>query len=84
MRLRHPLLNLALAAAALMPACLEPAALAQVQQFMLKPGSNVGGDTKIEPKNCVTAPDGSITCDTQIVNPPSDTPAKPTYTPFGN
>lgn len=60
-------------------------ALAQVQQFMLGPGSNVGEKTKVVPKNCVTDPtSGAITCDTQIVNPPGDTPAKPSYTPFGN
>lgn len=60
-------------------------ALAQVQQFMLGPGSNVGEKTKVVPKNCVTDPTtGAITCDTQIVNPPGDTPAKPSYTPFGN
>jgi len=52
---------------------------------MLGPGSNVGSQTKVEPKNCVTdAQTGAITCDTQLVNPPSDTPAKPSYTPFGN
>jgi hypothetical protein len=62
----------------------EPAA-AQVQQYMLGPGSSVGSQTKVEPKNCVTDPaTGAITCDTQLVNPPGDTPAKPSYTPFGN
>ena len=60
------------------------AARAQVQQFILGPGSNVGNKTKVEPKNCVTAADGSITCDTQIVNPPGDTPAKPSYSPFNH
>ena len=59
-------------------------ARAQVQQFILGPGSNVGNKTKVEPKNCVTAADGSITCDTQIVNPPGDTPAKPSYSPFNH
>jgi hypothetical protein len=60
-------------------------ALAQVQQFILGPGSSVGRETKVEPKNCVTdAKTGAITCDTQLVNPPGDTPAKPSYTPFGN
>lgn len=60
-------------------------AVAQVQQFILGPGSSVGRETKVEPKNCVTDPKtGAITCDTQLVNPPSDTPAKPSYTPFGN
>ncbi|MFM1812743.1 MAG: hypothetical protein RLZZ336_1681 [Cyanobacteriota bacterium] len=60
-------------------------AAAQVQQFILGPGSSVGSETKVEPKNCVTDPKtGAITCDTQLVNPPGDTQAKPSYTPFGN
>jgi hypothetical protein len=57
-------------------------ALAQVESFLLGPGSNVGPATKVEPVNCVTAPDGSITCGTKIVNPEGDTPAKPQYSPF--
>ena len=61
---------------------IRPAA-AQVQQFILGPGSSVGRETKVEPKNCVTDPKtGAITCDTQLVNPPGDTLAKPSYTPF--
>ena len=63
---------------------LELPVLAQVESFLWGPGSNVGPSTKVEPKNCVTAPDGSITCDTQIVNPPGDTPARPQYSPFKN
>lgn len=59
-------------------------ALAQVETFMLKPGSNVGPATKITPTNCVTGPDGSVTCDTKIENSPSDTPAQPGFTPFKN
>lgn len=59
-------------------------ALAQVETFMLKPGSNVGPATKVTPTNCVTRPDGSVTCDTKLENSPSDTPAKPTYQPFKN
>lgn len=60
-------------------------AVAQVQQFILGPGSSVGRETKVEPKNCVTdAKTGAVTCDTQLVNPPGNTPAKPSYTPFGN
>ena len=58
--------------------------LAQAGSYMLGPGSNVGPSTRVVPKNCVTAKDGSITCDTQIVNPPGDTPAKPVYEPFKN
>jgi hypothetical protein len=42
----------------------------------------VGPATKVEPINCVTAADGSITCGTKIVNPEGDTPAKPQYNPF--
>ncbi len=60
------------------------AAQAQVESFMLKRGSNVGPETQIKPTNCVTAADGSITCDTVIENSPSDTPAKPNYQPFKN
>lgn len=59
-------------------------ARAQVESFLWGPGSNVGPTTKVEPKNCRTAADGSITCDTQLVNPDGTTPAKPQYSPFKN
>ncbi len=59
-------------------------ALAQVESFILKPGSSVGPATKVTPTNCVTGPDGSVTCDTKLENSPSDTPAKPQYQPFKN
>ncbi|MFM7313260.1 MAG: hypothetical protein ACKO0M_08855 [Cyanobium sp.] len=59
-------------------------ALAQVESFLWGPGSNVGPATKVEPRNCRTAADGSVTCDTQLVNPAGDTPAKPQYEPFKN
>ncbi len=65
-------------------AALASPALAQSQRFLLGPGSNVGPETKIEPQNCVTAADGTITCDTKIVNPKGDTPAKPQYSPFNH
>jgi hypothetical protein len=55
-----------------------------VEKFMLQPGSKVGPETKVKPTNCVTAPDGSVTCDTQLENPPGTTPAKPIYQPFRN
>jgi len=58
------------------------AARAQVQQFMLGPGSSVGPETQVKPKDCVTAPDGTITCNTQLVNPPGTTQAKPLYSPW--
>ena len=59
-------------------------ALAQSESFLLGPGSRVGPATEVKPSNCVTAPDGSVTCDTQLENPPSSTPAKPIYQPFRN
>jgi hypothetical protein len=64
----------------------EPAfpSLAQVEKYMLKRGSQVGPATKVKPTNCVTAPDGSITCDTELENPPGDTQAKPQFNPFKN
>lgn len=65
-----------------MAAALASPSLAQSERFLLGPGSNIGPETKIQPKNCVKAADGSITCDTKIVNPKGDTPAKPSYSPF--
>ncbi|WP_216909979.1 hypothetical protein [Synechococcus sp. CCY 0621] len=64
--------------------CFSSAAEAQVESFMLKRGGNVGPETQIKPTNCVTGADGSVTCDTVIENPPSDTPAQPIYQPFKN
>jgi hypothetical protein len=63
---------------------LAPPAKAQMESFLLGPGSKVGPATQVEPTNCVTADDGTITCDTKLVNPPGDTPAKPQYSPFPN
>ena len=57
---------------------------AQAESFLLGPGSTVGPSTKVKPKNCVTAADGSITCDTQLENSPSDTQARPIYEQFKN
>jgi len=59
-------------------------ALAQVESFLVGPGSSVGPSTKVKPKNCVTGADGSITCDTQLENSPSDTQARPVYEQFKN
>ncbi|WP_259701599.1 hypothetical protein [Synechococcus sp. CS-1324] len=61
-----------------------PAAWAQSESYLLKRGSNVGPSTRIKPVDCVTAADGSVTCNTAIENSPSDTPAKPEYSPFKN
>jgi hypothetical protein len=59
-------------------------ALAQTEGWLRGPGSTTGKGSKIEATNCVTAEDGSITCDTKVVNPASDTPARPYYTPFND
>lgn len=56
----------------------------QEEKFILKSGSQVGPATEVKPKNCVTAKDGTITCDTELVNPPGSTPAKPYFNPFRN
>jgi hypothetical protein len=77
----YPLVPLGLLAAVLLPC--DPVR-AQVESFINKPGSSVGPATKVIPTNCVTAPDGSLTCDTKLENPPSDTPAKPQFSPFRN
>jgi hypothetical protein len=63
---------------------LSPTAMAQVESFILKSGSQVGPATEVKPKNCVTAQDGTMTCDTELVNPPGNTPAKPQFNPFRN
>ena len=77
-----PGLSLAtLAASALL--AMAPA-MAQVESFLVGPGSSVGPSTKVKPKNCVTAADGSITCDTQLENSPSDTQARHIYEQFTN
>ena len=74
------LLTLALAFAALMQA----PALAQSGSYILGPGSNVDEATEVKEANCVTSADGSITCNTKLVNPATDTMAKPQFEPFSN
>jgi hypothetical protein len=49
-----------------------------------QPRGAVGPATKLK-ADCEPNPsDGSVTCDTQIENSPSDTPAKLQYQPFQN
>ena len=74
------LLTLVLAFAALMQA----PALAQSGSYILGPGSNVDEATEVKEDNCVTSADGSITCNTKLVNPATDTMAKPQFEPFSN
>jgi hypothetical protein len=73
--------SLSLLAATLLPFAGSPCR-AEVESYINKPGSNVGPATLVEPTDCVSGADGSITCDTKIKNPPGDTPAKPEYSPF--
>ena len=62
-----------------------PAArIAQVEKFILGPGSNVGTKTRVEPTNCYRGRDGSISCGTKLVNPPGTTEARPHFSPFNN
>jgi len=75
-------LQAALAICALSLALAPDRVKAQVESYLLGPGTNVGPNTKVVPKNCVMAADGTVTCDTQLQNPPSDTQAKPQYRLF--
>ncbi len=58
--------------------------LAQSESFLLERGSNVGPATRVKPVDCVTGPDGSVTCNTTLENPPGDTRARPEFSPFNN
>ena len=58
-------------------------AFAQTKRWLRGPGSAKGKDSKIE-ADCVTAEDGSVTCDTKVVNPASDTNTRPYYNPFND
>ena len=60
------------------------AAFAQRESYLVGPGSSVGPATKVKPTNCVTAPDGAISCDTELQNSPGDTKARPQYELFNN
>ncbi|MEO1002450.1 MAG: hypothetical protein AAFX65_04985 [Cyanobacteria bacterium J06638_7] len=72
-----------LAALALALSLAAPAR-AQRQTFTLGPGSSVGPNTQVVPTNCVTAADGTITCNTELRNPPGRTPARPSLELFEN
>jgi hypothetical protein len=77
-------LQAALAFGSLSLALVPGLAQAQVESYLLGPGTSVGPNTKVVPKNCVTSADGTVSCDTQLQNSPSDTPAKPQYRLFTN
>ena len=58
-------------------------AYSQTERWLRRPGSDTGKDSKIE-ADCIKAEDGSVTCDTKLVNPASDTKARPYYNPFND
>ena len=66
-----------------MSVCGASSALAQTEGWLKGPGSSTGKDSAIE-ADCVKAEDGSVTCDTKVVNPASNTPARPYYNPFND
>jgi hypothetical protein len=67
------------------PGLADASHMAQTESYMVGPGSSVGPSTKVKPKNCRTNPvDGSITCDTELENSPTDTQARPQYELFRN
>ena len=58
-------------------------AQAQTEGWLRGPGSATGKDSTIE-ADCIEAENGSVTCDTKVVNPASDTKARPYYNPFND
>ena len=56
--------------------------LAQTEGWLLGLRSDLSNQSDIVPTNCVTDLTGAITCDTKVVNPASNTPARPYYNPF--
>ncbi len=58
-------------------------AQAQTEGWLQGPSSARGEDSKIE-SDWIKAEDGSVTCDTMVVNPANDTKARPYYNPFND
>ena len=56
--------------------------LAQTEGWLRGPGVNAGKESTVVPTNCVESSVGSISCDTKIKNPASNTQARPYYNPF--
>ena len=56
---------------------------AQTEGWLRGPGSATGKDSKIE-ADCIKADDGSVTCDTKVVNPTSDSKSRPYYNTFND
>ena len=58
--------------------------LAQTEGWLRGPGVKAGKESTVVPTNCVESSDGSISCDTEIKNPASNTQARPYYNPFND
>ena len=63
---------------------LAPAAQAQSERWLPGPGSKGDKTSTVVPTNCVTAADGSVTCDTKLESQNSGSPARPYYNPFND
>ena len=62
-----------------------PAARAQSEGWILSPGSRNDQNSTVVPTNCVTAADGTASCDTKLESTGGrTTPARPYYNPFDN
>ena len=58
-------------------------AYSQTERWLRGPGSGTGKDSKIE-ADCIKAEDGSVTFDTKVDNPASDTKVRTYYNPFND
>ena len=56
-------------------------AFVQTEGWLRGAGSATSKDSKIE-ANCFAAEDGSVNCDSKVINPARDTKARPYYNPF--
>ena len=57
---------------------------AQTEGWLRGPGVKAGKESTVVPTNCVESSVGSISCDTKIKNPASNTQARPYYIPFND
>ena len=58
--------------------------LGQTEGWLRGPGVKAGKESTVVPTNCVESSVGSISCDTKIKNPASNTQARPYYNPFND
>ena len=58
-------------------------AQAQTEGWLREPGSSTVKDSKVE-ADCIKAEEGSVTCNAKVINPASDTKARPYYNLFND